>query len=642
MAIDYNAGINSIDVGAHDITYSGNEGPKSPEQERQMAFDDTPIFEMRSLDVLIDEFKDDNNGEGPKSIDDLRRFFYNKYGPDGIAKVEQAVQQQEQAQAVQQQAEGIQMAAQGGRAGYANGQLVQPGPGRPGYRGSDWSPDAKVESVERPGSADNRREQADNRREQYAVTGNIEEPYVMHDKQKVPQSIWGTGVDPREKEDVVEEKEKFKLPSLWGMGIEAAKKFAAWNNMKQRQNFISSLTDEEREALEEQLGAGFLTDQTGESLVDADNLNILNQFGYQDYLNRFQQPDTGGDDQGITSQYPYPYPYQTASAPVDETETAEWTAPHIPTWEDEKLTLYSADGGRVPAAYGGIMGDDGRRAYGLGSMFKKAARGIKKLVKSPIGKAALLGLGGAWLGGTSAFGGSGMGWGSIGNLLKPSGWSKKNIIGNLLTKGWDKKNEQWKGFDPWKLGIMGAAAYPLIAGMGKEDDDFTDTDLYKKWLAQKQGWDKTFAPVGDPANFQPIRFADGGRTGYAKGGDDDEEEDHRSAALSAMYGLRKNAQEGGLMDMGGMEKDYRNEGGFVPIGGQERADDVPARLSKNEFVFTADAVRAAGGGDIDKGAEVMENVMENLEKGGNVSEESQGLEGARNMFATSQRLEGVL
>ena len=105
---------------------------------------------------------------------------------------------------------------------------------------------------------------------------------------------------------------------------------------------------------------------------------------------------------------------------------------------------------------------------------------------------------------------------------------------------------------------------------------------------------------------------------------------------------RAMAQEGGLMDLGGMEKDYRQEGGFVPIGGQERADDVPARLSKNEFVFTADAVRAAGGGDIDAGAEVMENVMENLERGGQVSEESQGLEGARNMFATAQRLEGVL
>jgi hypothetical protein len=193
--------------------------------------------------------------------------------------------------------------------------------------------------------------------------------------------------------------------------------------------------------------------------------------------------------------------------------------------------------------------------------------------------------------------------------------------------------------------------------------------------------------------------AQGGRIGYAKGGND--EEGHRSAALSAMYGMRRRAneggimmasapdpmdalndmsmnifkkplnelteeeyemlmeinmdlvdkpmarprmmaQEGGLMDLGGMEKDYRNEGGFVPIGGQERADDVPARLSKNEFVFTADAVRNAGGGDIDKGAEIMENLMENLEQGGKVSEESQGLEGARDMFATSQRLEGVL
>ena len=81
-----------------------------------------------------------------------------------------------------------------------------------------------------------------------------------------------------------------------------------------------------------------------------------------------------------------------------------------------------------------------------------------------------------------------------------------------------------------------------------------------------------------------------------------------------MEGL--DAQEGGLMNLGGMEKDYRDDGGFVPIGGQEKADDVPARLSKNEFVFTADAVRGAGGGDIDKGAEVMENVMKNLEAGG--------------------------
>jgi len=78
---------------------------------------------------------------------------------------------------------------------------------------------------------------------------------------------------------------------------------------------------------------------------------------------------------------------------------------------------------------------------------------------------------------------------------------------------------------------------------------------------------------------------------------------------------RVEAAEGGLMDLGGFEKDYR-EGGFVPLGAEERADDVPARLSKNEFVFTADAVRNAGQGDIDKGAEVMQNMMDNLEAGG--------------------------
>ena len=102
------------------------------------------------------------------------------------------------------------------------------------------------------------------------------------------------------------------------------------------------------------------------------------------------------------------------------------------------------------------------------------------------------------------------------------------------------------------------------------------------------------------------------------------------------------AQEGGLMDLGGMEKDYRQDGGFVPIGGEEKADDVPARLSRNEFVFTADAVRAAGGGDIDQGAEVMENVMKNLEGGGRISEESQGNQGARDMFQVSERLSEVV
>ncbi len=91
-----------------------------------------------------------------------------------------------------------------------------------------------------------------------------------------------------------------------------------------------------------------------------------------------------------------------------------------------------------------------------------------------------------------------------------------------------------------------------------------------------------------------------------------------------------------------MEKDYRAEGGFVPIGAKEKADDVPARLSVNEFVFTADAVRNAGGGDIDRGAQVMENMMKHLEAGGQVSRESQGMQGARDMFEVSERLSEVV
>jgi len=121
--------------------------------------------------------------------------------------------------------------------------------------------------------------------------------------------------------------------------------------------------------------------------------------------------------------------------------------------------------------------------------------------------------------------------------------------------------------------------------------------------------------------------------------------------MMAANGGRIGKQEGGVMetevseeimpllDMGGKEKDYRNTGGFVELGRKERADDVPARLSKNEFVFTADAVRNAGGGDIDKGAEVMENLMNNLEQGGEISEESQGLEGAQAMYEQQQMLQ---
>ena len=78
-------------------------------------------------------------------------------------------------------------------------------------------------------------------------------------------------------------------------------------------------------------------------------------------------------------------------------------------------------------------------------------------------------------------------------------------------------------------------------------------------------------------------------------------------------GSRPTAEESGL---GGLpiEADMRYTGGFMPYGAKEKADDVPARLSKNEFVFTADAVRAAGGGSVNEGAKKMYQAMKQLEK----------------------------
>ena len=105
----------------------------------------------------------------------------------------------------------------------------------------------------------------------------------------------------------------------------------------------------------------------------------------------------------------------------------------------------------------------------------------------------------------------------------------------------------------------------------------------------------------------------------------------KDVANMAMGG-RIGKAEGGIMDLGGMEKDYRNTGGFVDIGEYEKKDDVPARLSVNEFVMTADAVRGMGDGDIDLGAKRMENLMGSMEN----------KKGAQQMFDVSERLSEVV
>ena len=110
-----------------------------------------------------------------------------------------------------------------------------------------------------------------------------------------------------------------------------------------------------------------------------------------------------------------------------------------------------------------------------------------------------------------------------------------------------------------------------------------------------------------------IQFLD-----YQEGGGDLGLHDFTINALGMVKKDTPNAPmkmaQGGMMSVlpKGMEMDYRG-GGMIPMGSKEKADDVPARVSKNEFVMTADAVRAAGGGSVNKGAQRMYQLMNNLE-----------------------------
>ena len=272
-------------------------------------------------------------------------------------------------------------------------------------------------------------------------------------------------------------------------------------------------------------------------------------------------------------------------------------------------------------AEGGIMTlEEPRQGYFLGKIVKKAKRAVKKIVKSPVGKLALLGGLGAYAGGFGPFAGmkgAGFGKGILSGLQ--SGKGLLGTIGNVFRVGGDPT----KGFSGLRLlgGGLGAAAIaaPFLMGGDEEEDEpetsFAETpESIANIVQQARNRDPSLRFLPEPKFVRNFYAADGGRVPM---------------------------QEGGIMDLGGLEKDYRT-GGFVELGAEERADDVPARLSKNEFVFTADAVRAAGGGDIDEGAKVMQNMMDNLEAGGTISEESQGMNPAQEMFDQAQMMESRL
>jgi hypothetical protein len=332
---------------------------------------------------------------------------------------------------------------------------------------------------------------------------------------------------------------------------------------------------------------------------------------------------------------------------------------------------------RQMAAYGGIMGVDGRKKYGIGSFFQKYIKdpievaitgktyedlereSQERVDREPEGYESYF---------DTLFKGE-KGQDKQGKETRTGGVAKHilPVIGGLTAGLFTKKNE-----DGSSGGQPTADETALMLADLKKSANILD---------QKQGMAAglNFLPAVSARKFTPTEMietyktesaANGGRIGFNMGGGfssndllllekykfnpkevatylDGGKELLKSLRASESYvvkamGGRINKAEGGIMDLGGMEKDYRAEGGFVPIGREEKADDVPARLSVNEFVFTADAVRNAGGGDIDEGARVMENMMKHLEQGGQVSEESQGMAGARDMFEVSERLSEVI
>jgi len=368
----------------------------------------------------------------------------------------------------------------------------------------------------------------------------------------------------------------------------------------------------------------------------------------------------GGGSDGDGPQTYLPFDYNTGAATIEDVEP--YTNDFVYRFGDEQnvganvLRGYAADGGimgtRARRAMGGIMNRVNKRQQfflgGIGRAVGKVVGGVAKaagkVLSSDLGKAAIIGAGIYYGGGgrmpfTDAFKAKGFGGFSLG----PSTGGFFSKANPLLFSA----NEAGKQvFNPLKFaGLTTLGGF--LAGPAKVDqmpgDDGARGGRLIDPLTGKEGTPASMKENielakleadGDPVKLDALNQAYNNMLFTTK--------PYENYGIYAANGGRIGKAEGGLMNLGGMEKDYRAEGGFVPIGKQEKADDVPARLSVNEFVFTADAVRNAGGGDIDKGAEVMENMMKNLENGGRVSEESQGNTGAQDMFSVSERIGEVI
>ena len=152
--------------------------------------------------------------------------------------------------------------------------------------------------------------------------------------------------------------------------------------------------------------------------------------------------------------------------------------------------------------------------------------------------------------------------------------------------------------------------YDMGISMLKGNPSFEEYMKERRGIEQKMNMEQLYKEYLEDLRRKKVKqqkqeVAEGGRIGYAMG--DTASENAMQAA--GIEGLPVRQNKAGVTEL-----DLRETGGFVPpVGVKEKADDIPAMLSNNEFVFTADAVRAAGGGNINKGAQIMYDTMKQLE-----------------------------
>ena len=306
---------------------------------------------------------------------------------------------------------------------------------------------------------------------------------------------------------------------------------------------------------------------------------------------------------------------------VDQAEKMAPPGESLAYINDDEAALLKAIGGA-----GEPVNQTGIPSYFIKKVFKKAKKAVKKIVKSDLGKAALAGAALYYGGGGNLFGlqRAGMSGFKFANLPGAGFFAKRSGPTSLF------RSAQEVGLPGSRFGKflsgakealggnvgLGIAAASLAGGLmtPKQEEEELSTKISKETglpIAQiRKEVQEATAQGQDALDALKDKYPFLVRADSAlKDGGKAKKKTYRYK--DKPYGP-KFAAEGGIMNLDGMEMDLRG-GGFVPIGKAEKADDVPARLSKNEFVFTADAVRAAGGGSVDKGADLMYKTMKQLE-----------------------------